>query len=161
MNGQNVQLKISSSLMNVGQVVKFVEEVCDVYHIDDIFFGNILVTMEEAVTNAIIHGNRMDKKKMVTISFQRIPFGISFSVEDEGEGFDVQQVPSPLESNDAIEKLAGKGLFLIHSLADKVSYNEKGNKVEISFSTSGINQETTLTRINQLQSYFSKQKTLV
>jgi serine/threonine-protein kinase RsbW len=161
MSGSIIELKIASSLKNLSKVEKFVEEVCDSYHIDEKYFGNIQVALEEAISNAIIHGNGGNLRKHVTIGFQRIPFGIKFSVEDQGAGFDYDHVPNPLDSSESIEVLMGKGIFLIRSLADKVSYNEKGNKVDLEFNTSGINEETTISRIHELHSYFSKQKSLV
>jgi hypothetical protein len=55
----------------------------------------------------------------------------------------------------------GNGIFLIRSLADKVFFNSIGNQVELTFTISSINQETTLNRISQLKNYFSRQKSLV
>jgi serine/threonine-protein kinase RsbW len=154
------QLKIPSSLKNMNKVLGFVEGVCDTYHINEKYFGNIQVAIEEAVTNAIVHGNKGNVKKHVSISFQRVPFGIMFTIGDQGDGFDFNNVPDPLESNESVETLMGKGIFLIRSLADHVDFRENGSVVELVFNTAGINEETTISRINQLHSYFQTQKTL-
>ena len=79
---------------------------------------------------------------------------------DQGKGFDFRNVPNPLEAEDSLAENVGKGIFLIRSLADQVSYNSKGNVIEIIFFISSINQETTLNRISQIHKYFSKQKSL-
>jgi len=63
-------------------------------------------------------------------------------------------------ASDVLSGKVGKGIFLIRSLADHVSYNSKGNVVEIVFNISSINQETTLNRISQVHQYFNKQKSL-
>jgi serine/threonine-protein kinase RsbW len=151
------ELKINSLQKNISQVEKFIEEICADNYITQSYFGNIMLAIEEAVKNAIIHGNKLDSTKLVTIIFQRKRDGLNFIIEDEGEGFNPLEIPNPLDS----VEINGNGVFLIRSLADKVNYNTIGNKVELTFTISSINQETTLSRITQLKSYFSRQKSLV
>ena len=150
------QLTISSLQKNISQIEQFVEEICDENYISASYFGNIMLAMEEAVKNAIVHGNKMDGQKKVTIIFQRKKNGLSFVIEDEGEGFNHQNVPNPIESVD----VSGNGIFLMRSLADKLTFNAKGNQVELFFSITCISQETTLNRITQLKNYFTRQKSL-
>jgi serine/threonine-protein kinase RsbW len=151
------ELKINSLQSNIWQVERFIEEICADNYISQSYFGNIILAIEEAVKNAILHGNKLDSTKQVTITFQRKRGGLSFIIEDEGDGFNPQGIPNPLDSDET----KGNGVFLIRSLADKVSYNPVGNKVELTFTVSSINQETTLSRISQLKSYFNRQKSLV
>ena len=151
------ELKISSLQKNISQVETFIEEICADNYISHSYFGNIMLAIEEAVKNAIIHGNKQDGNKQVILTFQRKRDGLSFTIEDEGEGFNPHEIPNPIDSDDA----KGNGVFLIRSLADKVSYNLIGNQVELTFTISSINQETTLNRISQLKSYFNRQKSLV
>ena len=145
-------------MTNMTKVEKFVEEISDMYYIHNSYFGNILLTIEEAVINAIKHGNKLDEKKNVQIIFTGNRNGLIFTIEDEGEGFNSKDIPNPLETDDNNTENIGKGIFLIRSLADKVVYNLKGNQVEISFNISGINHETTLNRLNLVHQYFIKQK---
>jgi serine/threonine-protein kinase RsbW len=112
--------------------------------------------VEEAVKNAIIHGNKKDPRKFVKIVFERRPIGLLFRIEDEGPGFIVSDIPNPLETDSE----TGNGIFLMRSLADRVKFNSAGNGVEILFSISSINQETTLRRITQMNNYFQKHKTV-
>jgi serine/threonine-protein kinase RsbW len=158
MNRLYKELKIASSMTNMTKVEKFVEEISDMYYIHNSYFGNILLTIEEAVINAIKHGNKLDEKKNVQIIFTGNRNGLIFTIEDEGEGFNSKEIPNPLETDDNNTENIGKGIFLIRSLADKVVYNPKGNQVEISFNISGINHETTLNRLNLVHQYFIKQK---
>jgi serine/threonine-protein kinase RsbW len=159
MNQLYRELTISSSLSNIYKVEKFVEEICDAYYITNSYFGNILLSVEEAVKNAIIHGNKSDRRKNVRIGFQRIHNGLSFTITDQGDGFDLLDVPNPMdEKNDS--QTRGTGIFLIRSLSDKVSFNSQGNQVEIVFYISSISQETTLNRISRVNQYFLKQKSL-
>jgi serine/threonine-protein kinase RsbW len=159
MNNLYKELNIPSTINHLSKVEKFVEEICDAFYITNSYFGNILLSVEEAVKNAIIHGNIQDKNKAVRIIFQRIPNGLTFTITDEGDGFNFMAVPNPIETKTEGES-TGNGIFLIRSLADKVSYNPKGNQVEIVFYISSISQETTLNRISKMNQYFTKQKTM-
>ncbi len=154
------ELKISSSKESLTKVENFVEEICEAYYITNSYYGNILVAILEAVKNAIIHGNNNNPDKPVRISFKSIQNGLCFRIMDQGKGFDFRNVQNPLEAEDSLAENVGKGIFLIRSLADRVSYNSKGNVIEIIFFISSINQETTLNRISQINKYFSKQKSL-
>jgi len=154
------ELTIPSNIDDLTRVEIFVEEICESYYITNSYYGNILVAILEAVKNAIIHGNKKDRRKKVKIAFKSGTNGLCFTISDQGEGFDFRNVPNPLETDENNPERAGKGIFLIRSLADKVSYNTKGNLVEIVFSISSINQETSLDRISQVHRYFSKQKTM-
>ncbi len=154
------ELRIPSSNENLTKVENFVDEICEAYYITNSYYGNILMAILEAVKNAILHGNKNNPDKKVKISFKSVPNGLCFSIKDQGDGFDFRNVPNPIEAGDGLAKDVGKGIFLIRSLADQVSYNSKGNVVEIVFFISSINQETTLNRISQIHRYFNKQKSL-
>ncbi|MDP4281009.1 MAG: ATP-binding protein [Bacteroidota bacterium] len=160
MNRIYKELRIPSTLESLRGIEVFVEEICDIYNINNSYFGNILIAIEEAVTNAIVHGNKLDPDKEVLVIFRSMPNGLCFSIEDQGDGFNFRNIPNPLEVEESASGMTGKGLFLINSLADKVDFNLRGNKIELVFNISSINQETTLNRIKQLQSYFEKQKSI-
>jgi serine/threonine-protein kinase RsbW len=154
------QLNIPSSAESLTMVENFVDEVCEAYYITNSYYGNILITILEAAKNAIYHGNKNNKEKKVNISFKSVPNGLCFTIKDQGDGFDFRNVANPIDVNNSMNENTGKGIFLIRSLADQVSYNSKGNIVEIIFFISSINQETTLNRIEQINGYFKKQKSL-
>jgi serine/threonine-protein kinase RsbW len=160
MNNQTKELKIPSALMNLSQIEKFVEEICDQHYLNDSYFGNILVTIEEAVKNSIIHGNKNDINKKVIITYHSSSRGLTFRIEDEGEGFDYSSIPDLLECDESVAAKIGKGIFLIRALADNIFYNDAGNSIEITFDISSMYRETTLSRINKLHQYFEKQKSL-
>jgi serine/threonine-protein kinase RsbW len=154
------ELRIPSSNDSLTKVENFVDEICEAYYITNSYYGNILMAILEAVKNAILHGNKNNPDKQVKISFKSVPNGLCFLIKDRGDGFDFRNVPNPIEAGDGLAENVGKGIFLIRSLADQVSYNSKGNVVEIVFFISSINQETTLNRISQIHRYFNKQKSL-
>jgi serine/threonine-protein kinase RsbW len=93
----------------------------------------MLVSVTEAVNNAIIHGNRLDPQKKVLLSARMItPFLLSISVEDEGEGFDYRKLNDPTDPSYLLNE-HGRGVFVIQHLADAVQYHGKGNVIEMRF----------------------------
>jgi serine/threonine-protein kinase RsbW len=152
------ELKLPSCNESLSRVEIFVDEICEAYYITNSYYGNILMAVLEAVKNAIQHGNKNNPDKQVKLSFKSVPNGLCFTIKDQGNGFNFRVVPNPIELDNGQAENAGKGIFLMRSLADQVSYNSRGNVVEIVFFISTINQETTLNRISQMRRYFNKQK---
>ncbi|MHC4712151.1 MAG: ATP-binding protein [Planctomycetota bacterium] len=93
---------------------------------DDIFA--VRLALDEALANAIKHGNRYDAKKIVTVKFRVTGSGATITVSDEGRGFDYNHQPDPT-SPDRLELPTGRGLLLMRSYMDSVGFNEKGNEV--------------------------------
>ena len=88
----------------------------------------VQLAFEEAITNAIRHGNRLDPNKKVDVEFRCDDQEVVIQITDEGPGFDPTQVPDPT-SSDLIEVPGGRGVLLINELMTDVRYNEKGNRV--------------------------------
>lgn len=88
----------------------------------------VRLALEEALVNAIKHGNRMDPEKSVRIGCQVFEDKVSIVIEDEGEGFDVNDVPDPTD-DDNLEKPGGRGIMLMRSFMNTVSFNDKGNRL--------------------------------
>lgn len=93
---------------------------------DDIFA--IHLTLEEAITNAVKHGNKMDPAKKVTIQYTINSEKIEVSITDEGDGFKPDNVADP-RWGEGLLKPGGRGLLLMNSYMDVVKYNERGNSV--------------------------------
>ena len=94
----------------------------------DIF--GVHMAMEEAVMNAIKHGNKRDPSKSVRVVITLSGNQFHACVTDEGKGFDPEAVPDPtLDEN--LEKTCGRGLMLMSNFIDIVKYNELGNSVEL------------------------------
>lgn len=90
----------------------------------------ILMTLDEAITNAHKHGNKADQTKKIFVRTKIDRDKMEMSIRDEGEGFDPEQLINPL-SPEGIERNCGRGVFLIKSYMDEVSYNDKGNELTI------------------------------
>jgi serine/threonine-protein kinase RsbW len=103
---------------------------------DDQTFG-IHLAVEEALMNAIKHGNKRDPEKTVTIEYELRGAVLTVVVEDEGRGFDPKLVPDPtLDEN--LELPNGRGLMLMRAFMTAVEYNETGNRVSMSKDMSGM-----------------------
>lgn len=90
----------------------------------------VLIALDEAIVNAIKHGNKGDARKAVHIIAEFSLEGARFSITDEGRGFDRAQVPDPTDPCRLLET-SGRGLLLIRHIMDEVCYNEAGNRVEM------------------------------
>ena len=126
------QVKIPSRLEDISVVESTVEDLKSKLHIEDAMYGNVMLAVVEAVTNAIQHGNRYSPEKEVTFETHRSTHNLRFTITDEGEGFDPTCVPDPtLPEN--IEKPCGRGVFLIKNLADDVAFQDDGRTIELTF----------------------------
>ncbi|HCO27328.1 ATP-binding protein [Gimesia sp.] len=112
--GQAVQARIVEAL----EVREYPEK--------DVF--SVRLALEEALVNAIKHGNRMSPDKSVEINCWISDERVRVEIQDEGEGFDRSHVPDPtlLEN---LERPCGRGIMLMGAFMNLIEYNEQGNKV--------------------------------
>ncbi len=129
------KIDFPSRTENLTLIEKMVDEVCEEHKINEDYYGNILIALTEAVNNAIQHGNKKDSNKMISVAYQSNAKKLVFTVKDEGEGFDYDNLPDPTEPAN-LEKTNGRGVFLMRNLADEVSFYDEGSKVELNFNIS-------------------------
>lgn len=128
-------LNFESKADNIVIAEKLVDDVCREFSVNEDYYGNILIAVTEAVNNAINHGNRQNPDKLVHVDFSHKNSGFCFTVKDEGDGFDFENLPDPTDPAN-LEKISGRGVFLMRHLADEVEFSEKGTKVEMVFKVS-------------------------
>ena len=92
--------------------------------------SNLFVALDEAFVNAVKHGNKSDPTKLVRITAELTPKEASFTVEDEGEGFDIREIPDPCDPSNLF-RTSGRGVLLIYNIMDEVEYNAQGNRVKM------------------------------
>ncbi len=80
--------------------------------------------------NAVKHGNKNDPTKLRGITAELSPKEASFTVEDEGEGFDIREIPDPCDPANLF-RTSGRGVLLIYNIMDEVEYNAQGNRVKM------------------------------
>jgi len=94
----------------------------------DIF--GIKLALEEALVNAIKHGNQMDLTKKVHITYQVTVDRFEIRITDEGPGFDPNDVPDPTDVEN-LERACGRGLMLMRHYMNEINYNARGNSVHM------------------------------
>lgn len=90
--------------------------------------SNLFVALDEAFVNAVKHGNKFNTEKNVRIVADITPKEARFTIEDEGEGFDVSAIPDPTDSENLF-KSSGRGVMFMYNIMDEVAYNAKGNRI--------------------------------
>lgn len=125
-------LNIPSEIGNLSLVEKAIDDLSLELDLSDEVYGNVLVATMEATNNAIIHGNNSDPNKKVNITMQLEKKKLKVHIEDQGSGFDHQNVPDPT-SPENLEKINGRGIFLMERLSDEILYLEEGRIVELKF----------------------------
>ena len=143
------KLVIQSSIDNLVDVESFVTAVCDSFNINN-YAATISMSLIQAVTNAIVHGNKNDAKKQVVVVSDRCKGGIFFSVSDQGEGFDYSCFGSMPEKEER-----GTGLYIMNSLADKLSFSNNGSTVRLDFVINGIEASRALERVMTIRNYYA------
>lgn len=90
--------------------------------------SNLFIALDEAFVNAVKHGNKYDANKIVRITAEVSTKEARFTIEDEGDGFDVAAIPDP-RNPENLFKTSGRGVLIIHNVMDEVTYNERGNRL--------------------------------
>lgn len=128
----NISIEIPSLTENIRIVESFIDNAKDKYELTDDVYGNIMIAVIESVNNAILHGNQTDKEKNVRLSAQLLEGEITFSISDEGSGFDFKNLPDPTAPEN-VQKVGGRGIFLMKNLADEIQFQDEGRTVQLTF----------------------------
>lgn len=128
-------LKIPSTPEQILVLENYVKSLSERHKISDDLYSNILISLTEAVNNAIIHGNNQDQQKFVDICFDIREEHLIFKVSDEGTGFNPNDIPDPTHP-DRLECCGGRGVFLMKELSHNIKFCDQGRTVEIYFKQS-------------------------
>ena len=125
-----LQFDIPSDLDHGRTVQETILEACRHARFEDDAFFAVKLALDEAVTNAIKHGNRLDPFKRVRVTANISAQGAEIEITDEGPGFDRSKVPDPtIDEN--IDKCSGRGLLLIEAYMTKVSWSADGRSIRM------------------------------
>ncbi len=125
-------LTLRSTFDEVERLEPFLDNLQDVLNFSDEQFPKIRLALNEAVTNAIVHGNKQDESKKVDIVAYRKDGELIISVKDEGPGFDPSSLPNPLKEENLLKE-SGRGIFLIKEQADEVQFEDNATKLIMHF----------------------------
>ena len=91
---------------------------------------DLAVALAEALSNAAVHGHRLDARRRVAIAVAMSPGCVVVEVSDSGSGFDAGRVSDPTSPERQLAP-GGRGIFLMRRLVDEVAYNRVGNTVRL------------------------------
>ncbi|MCS5490977.1 ATP-binding protein [Algoriphagus limi] len=128
----SIKISIPSLIENIKIIESFIDNARDRFEINDDIYGNIMISVTECISNAIIHGNQGNKEKLVHLELLAEEDKLSFVIEDEGKGFEYENLPDPT-SPENLEKPGGRGIFLIKHLSDELKFEDGGKRTVLSF----------------------------
>ncbi len=127
----SIYLVIASDSKEARRVQDEIEVALKANHFTEKEIFGIRLALEEALTNAMKHGNNLDKSKKVHVAYGVGPERFDIRIMDEGPGFDPQEVPDPTAFEN-LERPCGRGLMLMRHYMNEVSFGPRGNAVLMS-----------------------------
>ncbi|MEO1021910.1 MAG: ATP-binding protein [Bacteroidota bacterium] len=126
------ELILSSTYEELNRLEVFLNTLQTDLNFDDEFYARLMLTVSEAATNGVVHGNKLDEDKRVHITAFCDGQRLVVTTQDEGEGFDPQSVKNPLDEENLL-KASGRGVFLMGEYADLVTYEDSGKRLIMEF----------------------------
>jgi serine/threonine-protein kinase RsbW len=118
---ESLRLVIPSEPKRIAEADEFVESALRERGVPETLISDLAIAATEMVNNAIIHGNKKDAAKNVTIAMAFTSNEVEIRVEDQGNGFNPNSVPDPLAEENLLREV-GRGIFIVRSLMDDMSY---------------------------------------
>ena len=125
---ESIEFELPSALSVMHVVLEYLLKRVDKLGVVKTEQSNLFVALDEAFVNAVKHGNKFDASKNIRIAADVSKTEARFTIEDEGEGFDVNDIPDPLDPQNLF-KPSGRGVLFIYNIMDEVKYNERGNRL--------------------------------
>jgi len=125
---EHIQFELPSALSLMHIVLEYLLKRVEKLGVVTSAQSNLFVALDEAFVNAVKHGNKFDASKLVQIGAEISRMEARFTIEDEGDGFDVNEIPDPLDPENLF-KTSGRGVLFIYNIMDEVQYNERGNRL--------------------------------
>lgn len=125
---ENIEFELPSAISLMSIVLDYLMKRVEKLGVINPEQSNLFVALDEAFVNAVKHGNKFDAQKLVRITAEVSKKEARFTIEDEGEGFDVNNIPDPLDPQNLF-KTSGRGVLFIYNIMDEVRYNDRGNRL--------------------------------
>ncbi len=119
---EQTELKLPSRLDAVAEGADAVAEFLTRAGVGEEAAFGIDMAVREGIANAIIHGNKLDEEKVVTVTIKRFADSLEIIVRDQGSGFDAEAVSDPTAEGN-IMKTSGRGIFFMRNFMDEVSWS--------------------------------------
>jgi len=127
---EKIDLELPSDLTLMNAVLEYLLDRVAKLGLIQIEQSNLFVALDEAFVNAVRHGNRNDTSKLLRVTAELSAHEAIFTVEDEGDGFDVRAIPDPRDPANLF-KSSGRGVLLIYNIMDEVEYSERGTRLKM------------------------------
>ncbi len=127
---EKIDLELPSDLTLMNAVLEYLLDRVAKLGLIKIEQSNLFVALDEAFVNAVRHGNRNDPSKLLRVTAELSAHEAIFTVEDEGDGFDVREIPDPRDPANLF-KSSGRGVLLIYNIMDEVEYSEGGTRLKM------------------------------
>ena len=119
---ETTELKLESRIESIARAAEVAAEVVRRFGFNEEAAFGIDMAVREAVTNAVLHGNRRDETKRVDVTFRSSAELIEITVRDRGAGFDLSSVPDPTDPQNLL-KASGRGILFMRTFMDDVEYS--------------------------------------
>jgi serine/threonine-protein kinase RsbW len=136
-----IELELPSDLALMNGVLQYLLERVSRLGVIKPERSNLFIALDEAFVNAVKHGNKNDPSKLLRVTAELSATEACFTVEDEGEGFNVQEIPDPCDPANLF-KPSGRGVLLIYNIMDEVEYNAQGNRLKMVKRPEGVSDKT-------------------
>jgi serine/threonine-protein kinase RsbW len=127
---EKIDLELPSDLTLMNSVLEYLLDRVEKLGMVEVEQSNLFVALDEAFVNAVKHGNRNNPEKLLRVTAELSPHEAIFTVEDEGDGFDVREIPDPTDPANLF-KSSGRGVLLIYNIMDEVEYSRGGAKLRM------------------------------
>lgn len=129
---KSIKISIPSLIENIKIIESFIDNAREKFAINEDIYGNIMISVTECVTNAIVHGNKLDRDKVVDMELHLDDDQIKFVVMDQGKGFDYDHLADPTAPEN-LEKSGGRGIYIMKHLCDDIKFEDQGRKTVLTF----------------------------
>jgi serine/threonine-protein kinase RsbW len=127
---EKIEFELPSAIGTMHSVLDYLMKRVEKIGVIDVEKSNLFIALDEAFVNAVKHGNKFNAQKLVKITAEVSAKEARFTIEDEGEGFKVDEIPDPTNPENLF-KTSGRGVMFIYNIMDEVKYNERGNRLEM------------------------------
>jgi len=119
---ETTELRLPSRIEAVSEAAAAVSEFLNRLGIDEGVAFGIDMAVREAVTNAVLHGNKLDEAKVVNLRLTNSPEAFEIIVHDQGHGFNPNDIPDPTKEENIL-KTSGRGIFFMRNFMDTVDWS--------------------------------------
>jgi len=132
MMAKTYSLELKSEFSEAEKIPDFIEEISLEENLKNEMKDKVMLALSEAVTNAIVHGNKEDLGKKVNVRMRINLKSVVITVRDEGQGFNPEDSPDPMKEENLLAT-GGRGIFLMREFADEIEYSDSGRLITMKF----------------------------